>query len=165
MHKNQGVLKIIEAMCTAYAQNGTQLPHVSNYMRQTTKEGTQVCQKESAHHYFVISFDELGGKGALEIASSVSLFLFVGKHFRFFLQISHLLAFSVCISSKASMTTDLLNYTKVYHFTCTWRASCADVTNLLAKNVITENMTGEQKLRKENQALRSVIANLKEKLE
>ena len=81
-HKNLAVRKIMEEMRTAYAENGTWFPYVSNKTWLVANDhGTyaSIVTEESAHRlrtfYFAESFDEPGGTGAFEMRHSFLYFL------------------------------------------------------------------------------------------
>ena len=80
-HKNvYAVRTIMEAIRTAYAQNRTWFPHVSNYTwGKRSRKAREYCERKARIVceeliYFAESFDEPGDKGALEMRHSFLYF-------------------------------------------------------------------------------------------
>ena len=111
-HNTLAVRKIMNAMPTAYARSGTRSQHASKYTwLRKTREYIMVKEKRPtfANLLFRLIVWWTLWQRCLWNASFVSLFIFVGTHFRIFCtQNVRPLAYGVRISSQDSATADYI---------------------------------------------------------
>ena len=111
-HKNLAVRKIMEAMRTAYAKNGTRSQHFSNKTIDANDHGTystRVCERKSRivgeeHFIWLNRLMNLVVKVLLTSGIRFSISFRWYAYLNFCTQISRPLAYGVRISSKGSVT-------------------------------------------------------------